>query len=84
MRDKYETKAYTQSNDSYPFSTPNGGRTTSIRLESHIHQPQRIQPLCPTRLFTLAIHPILLSSDWRVRIWLHMIIAVKTVTNTFQ
>lgn len=41
-RDKYETKAYTQSNDSYPFSTPNGVRTTPIRLERHIHQPQRI------------------------------------------
>ncbi len=41
-RDKYETKAYTQSNDSYSFSTTNGGRTTPIRLESHIHQPQRI------------------------------------------
>lgn len=42
QRDKYETKAYTQSNDTYTFSTSNGGRTTPIRLENHIHQPQRI------------------------------------------
>ena len=41
-RDKYETKAYTQSNDTYSISTPNDDRSSPIRLESHIHQPQRI------------------------------------------
>lgn len=39
MRDEYETKAYIQSNDAYPFPTPYYYRTTPCTSLYHLGEP---------------------------------------------
>lgn len=67
MRDKYETKAYTQSNDTYPFPTPYNYRTTSCTSLNHLGECTRLRAIHCSSFHMLVRHYCNFNVSWRIR-----------------